>query len=86
MDKLAYVNGHVAIPYTDDTKVLIGIYDLPSTRTSTVKTIAFGHAIEADYHKPLPIDFALLLTKESGAKYVFIIIYIFSLIYTQIFN
>jgi hypothetical protein len=45
MDKLAYVNGHVAIPYTDDTKVLIGIYDLPSNRTSTVKTIAFGHAI-----------------------------------------
>ena len=67
---MAYVNGHVAIPYSNEFKVVIGVYDLPSEKTSVVKTIPFGHAIEADYQKALPVDFALLLTKDTTAKYV----------------
>ncbi|CAD8043968.1 unnamed protein product [Paramecium primaurelia] len=69
IDKLAYVDGHVAIPYTDETNVVIGIYDLPSDRPSTVKSIKFNHFIGANYQKVLPIDFALLLIKDSGASY-----------------
>ena len=69
---MAYVNGHVAIPYSNEYKVVIGVYDLPSEKTTSVKTVAFGHAIEANYQKALPVDFALLLTKNSTAKYVFI--------------
>ncbi|CAD8135600.1 unnamed protein product [Paramecium octaurelia] len=69
IDKLAYVDGHVAIPYTDDTTVVIGIYDLPSDRPTAVKSIKFNHYIGANYQKVLPIDFALLLIKDSGASY-----------------
>lgn len=49
IDKVAYINGHVAIPYTDDTTVVIGIYDLPSDRPATVKSISFNHYIGANY-------------------------------------
>ncbi|CAD8127035.1 unnamed protein product [Paramecium sonneborni] len=69
IDKLAYVNGHVAIPYTDENYVLIGIYDVPNDRPTTVKSIPFTHSVIADYQKALPIDFALLLTKDSDSKF-----------------
>ncbi|CAD8054081.1 unnamed protein product [Paramecium sonneborni] len=69
IDKLAYVNGHVAIPYSNELKVVIGVYDIPNDRPSVVKTIPFNHGIWADYHKALPIDFALLLIKDAQAKY-----------------
>lgn len=65
IDKLAYINGFVAIPYSNEKKVVIGVYDIPSDRPGVVKTIPFNHGIWADYHKALPIDFAMLLTKDA---------------------
>ncbi|CAD8145894.1 unnamed protein product [Paramecium pentaurelia] len=72
IDKLAYVNGFVAIPYSNEKKVVIGVYDIPSDRPGIVKTISFNHGIWADYHKALPIDFAMLLTKDAQAKYPYL--------------
>ncbi|CAD8046373.1 unnamed protein product [Paramecium sonneborni] len=69
IDKIAYVNGYVAIPYTDSTSLLIGIYDLPNNRPVNVITIPFTHSISANYENPLPIDFALLLTKDLESKF-----------------
>lgn len=69
IDKSAYVNGFLAIPYSNDKEVVIGVYSIPSDRPGIVKTISFTHGISADYHKALPIDFALLLTKDASAKY-----------------
>ncbi|CAD8046803.1 unnamed protein product [Paramecium sonneborni] len=69
IDKLAYVNGHVAIPYSNELKVVIGVYDIPNNRPAIVKTIPFNHGIWANYRKALPINFVLFLIKDASTKY-----------------
>lgn len=54
INKLAYIDGNVAIPYTDGKKVVIGIYPLPGGRPSSVKFISFTHSISKNYNRITP--------------------------------
>lgn len=65
IDKLAYNDGYVVIPYTDGTEVTLGVYKLPSSSAALPIAVPFISGIKTDFHSALPNDFALLLTKDS---------------------
>lgn len=87
MNKIAYIDGNVAIPYTDGEKVVIGIYPLPSDRSSFVKVIPFTHSIFADYHLSTNKDFFMIFNRDIGSNYVYYLLnysHIYSLISTLV--
>lgn len=63
INKISVFDQYVAIPYSDSTKVMIAIYEIPNARPGETKVIKFTQGIDADYYKILPQDFALVFNK-----------------------
>ncbi|CAD8206153.1 unnamed protein product [Paramecium octaurelia] len=73
LNKVTYIEGNAAIPYTDGYKVVIGIYPLPSGRPSSAKIISFTHSISANYHKQITSeDFFMIFNKNAGSNYPYL--------------
>ncbi|CAK57135.1 unnamed protein product (macronuclear) [Paramecium tetraurelia] len=73
LNKASYIDGNVAIPYTDGYKVVIGIYPLTSGRPSSAKITPFTHSISADYHKLITSeDFFMIFNKNAGSNYPYL--------------
>lgn len=70
VNKLSYNNGYVAIPYSDTTKVTVGVYKIPENETAVAQTLAFLYGVTEDYHNALPIDFELLVLSEGSNPFV----------------
>ncbi|CAD8206248.1 unnamed protein product [Paramecium pentaurelia] len=69
INKLAYIDGNVAIPYTDGKKIVIGIYQLSSGRPSSVKFVPFTHSISKNYNRITPEQFFMIFNRDTGSTY-----------------